>query len=370
MKDKLDIGIIGAGGFAAFASKAFLKIEGVKIIAVTDISEPAARLLATDLNAIVYTGIDEFLDDPELDLVYISTPPFLHYEQSKKALLKGKHVICEKPAAFKSSEAEELRSLARSFKLLYVVNLMQRYSPLFSVVNTIVKTKVMGNFLHGFFENYASDENLDAGHWFWDERKSGGIFIEHGVHFFDMFSGWLGEGKLVSALQLQRSNGERIFDRVQATVLYDKGIVNFYHGFDQPNILDRQEMRLQFERGDITLYEWIPVRIKLHGLLQREQLKDIGNMLENLSVVHHTEPSVTNQKVQGRFTEIIFNDHVTIEYGNISEKQNRYRQMLTAMLQDQWDWIKDHNHIRIIDDNNAIESLRMAEKATEIAQKF
>jgi len=229
---------------------------------------------------------------------------------------------------------------------------------------------VMGNFLHGFFENYASDENLDAGHWFWDESKSGGIFIEHGVHFFDMFSGWLGEGKLVSALQLQRSNDERIFDRVQATVLYDKGIVNFYHGFDQPKILDRQEMRLQFERGDITLYEWIPVRIKLHGLLQREQLKDIGNMLENLSVVHHTEPSLTNQKVQGRFTEIIFNDHVTIEYGNISEKQYRYRQMLTAMLQDQWDWIKDHNHIRIIDDNNAIDSLRMAEQATEIALKF
>ncbi|MBQ0906006.1 Gfo/Idh/MocA family oxidoreductase [Micromonospora sp. U21] len=35
------------------------------------------------------------------------------------------------------------------------------------------------------FENDASDEDLGPEHWFWDERASGGIFVEHGVHFFD-----------------------------------------------------------------------------------------------------------------------------------------------------------------------------------------
>ena len=45
-------------------------------------------------------------------------------------------------------------------------------------------------------------KTLNPDHWFWDESKSGGIFIEHGVHFFDLFSGWLGEGKIVDALQL------------------------------------------------------------------------------------------------------------------------------------------------------------------------
>jgi hypothetical protein len=55
-------------------------------------------------------------------------------------------------------------------------------------------------------------------------------------------------------------------------VLYKDGIVNFYHGFDQPKILDRQQMRLQFERGEITLYEWVPVKMRLHGLLTNEQL--------------------------------------------------------------------------------------------------
>ena len=40
------------------------------------------------------------------------------------------------------------------------------------------------------------------------------------------------------------------------------------------------------------------------------------------------------------------------------------------MLTDQWNWIKDRNHERIIDGSNAVESLRMAEQATKIAQNF
>ncbi len=68
---------------------------------------------------------------------------------------------------------------------------------------------------------------------------------------------------------------KQIIDRVQATVLYDEGAVNFYHGFDQPKILDRQEMRLQFEHGDITLYEWIPVKMRLHGLIKKGTIETV-----------------------------------------------------------------------------------------------
>ena len=371
MKNKLNIGVIGAGGFAAFAVKAFLQIPTVKIIAVTDINKEIAAQMAKENNANVYTDLETFLENKNIDLVYIATPPFLHYHQSKMALLAGMHVICEKPAALKTSEAEELSSLAASSKLLYVVNLMQRYNPLYDVVDKIVKEKTLGNFLHGFFENYASDETLDADHWFWNEEKSGGIFIEHGVHFFDMFSGWLGEGKVVNAIQMQAPESKgKMIDRVQATVLYKEGTVNFYHGFDQPNILDRQEMRLQFEKGEITLYEWVPVKIKLHGLVKDEQLKYLEDLLPGASIIYHNQKQQRNQKTKGRFIEINFDKEITLEYGNATEKQSRYEQLIISMLTDQWNWIKNKNHKRIIDSNNAVESLRMAEEAKNIAQNF
>ena len=371
MKNELSIGIIGAGNFAAFAAAAFLKIAGIKIIAVADINEQAGKKLAAAVNATYYPQWQQLLADNSIGLVYIAAPPFLHFEMSEKALLAGKHVICEKPAALKTIEAEALKALSNDLKLLYVVNLMQRYNPLYKIVQTIVQEKILGNFLHGFFENYASDENLDEGHWFWDEAKSGGIFIEHGVHFFDMFAGWLGNGKVINAFELQRKNtAAKIYDRVQATVLYDEGAVNFYHGFDQPKILDRQEMRLQFERGDITLYEWVPVRMKLHGLLKIEALKTLQGLLGPCSIIEHTNAGERAKKVKGGFTEIIFDEHVTIRYGSSSEKQDRYQQMLIAMLDDQWHWIKNNNHVRIITGDNAVASLRMAVDAKENAQKF
>ena len=371
MKDKLNIGIVGAGGFAAFASKNFLHVPGVRIVAVTDINKAAAEKLATENNATIYNDLETFLANENIDLVYIATPPYLHFQQSKMALLAGKHVICEKPAALRTSEAEELCSLAASHQLLYAVNLMQRYNPLYDVVDKIVKKKILGDFLHGFFENYASDENLDATHWFWNETKSGGIFIEHGVHFFDMFSGWLGEGKVVNAVQLKGpAIKENITDRVQATVLYNEGTVNFYHGFDQPGLLDRQELRLQFERGELTLYEWIPVKMKLHALVTDDELNLIKEIVGEFVIVEEKQLQPGNKKVKGRFVEINFDKEVTLECGNIADKQNCYGQLLISMLTDQWNWIKDHNHKRVIDGSNAVESLRMAVEATEIAQIF
>lgn len=369
--ETLNIGIVGTGSFAEFAIKCFSQIPGIKIIAVTDINKEALMQFSKTHNAIAYDNLESLLDNNSVELVYIATPPYLHYQQSKLALQAGKHVICEKPAALRLNEAVELLSMAASYQLLYVVNLMQRYNPLYHAVDTIIKEKVLGNFLHGFFENYASDETLSIDHWFWDETKSGGIFIEHGVHFFDMFSGWLGKGEVVNALQILRPGvNKNITDRVQATVMYKDGSVNFYHGFDQPKILDRQEMRLLFEHGEITLYEWVPVKMKLHGLVKDGQLEYLKEIIGGSSVIYHNKTPRGNQTATGRFTEINFDEEITLECGNITEKQNRYQQLLISMVTDQWNWIKDHNHIRIIDGCNAVESLRMAEQATNIAQKL
>lgn len=360
MSHQLSIGIIGAGSFALFAANAFLKVKGIRIHAVTDIDHTAAVSFARATHSQFYPDYRQLLADTEIDLIYIGSPPFLHAGQSMAALQAGKHVICEKPAALHTSEAEDLAQYANNHNLLYTVNLMQRYNPLYDIVSQIIQEKWLGDFVHGFFENYASDEKLVPDHWFWDKEKSGGIFIEHGVHFFDMFSGWFGEGKLVHALEISR---DHIIDRVQAVVLYGNNPVTFYHGFNQPKLLDRQELRLQFDRGDITLYEWIPVRIRLHGLLQNDQLDALMQIFPGSEIeIREQEPQVKN--VRGKFLDIPYNVLATITSGNIDDKMDRYEQLVISMITDQWAWIKDRSHKRKISDVNAVESLRIAEEAT------
>src|SRR5688572_24802772 len=367
---QLNIGIVGAGGFASFASHAFLKVEGIKIKGVYDIDMGSARKLAGELNATAYTQYQELLDDADIDLIYIGTPPYLHYEQTLQALQAGKHVICEKPAALHTGEAEEIASLAHSSDLLYTVNLMQRYNPLYTIVQKIIDEKWMGEFVHGFFENYASDEKLTEGHWFWNREQSGGIFIEHGVHFFDMFHGWFGAGKLAHAMEIKRAGTENVFDRVQAVVLYNNAPVNFYHGFNQPKVLDRQELRLQFESGDITLYEWIPVKIRMHGLFTLEQMDIITNHFPGTHIVEHKVEPAFKKSARGNFKEIRFDKLLTITSGSIADKMQRYEELVIAMITDQWSWIRNRSHPRRIDSTNAVESLRIAEAATNMSVKY
>jgi predicted dehydrogenase len=368
--DSLHIGIIGAGGFARFAAGAFSTITGVKVAAAYDVNKNVAEQLAAVFDARVYDSYNELLQDENIDLVYIATPPFLHFEQSRMALLAGKHVICEKPAAFKSVEAELLRDLANTHNLLYVVNLMQRYNPLYQTVKQIIGQQLLGNFLHGYFENYASDELLNVDHWFWDEKKSGGIFIEHGVHFFDMFSGWFGKGEVLNAIALKRPGiSANITDRVQATMLYNDSIVNIYHGFDQPKIMDRQELRLQFERGDITLYEWVPVQMKLHAILGKKDIENLKGLSADI-VVKPMNGNLTHDAVKGRFKIINYDEQIIAEAGDRNEKQKRYEEILIAMLSDQWSWINNRNHKREVDAENAVESVRLAERATLLANNI
>jgi hypothetical protein len=146
--------------------------------------------------------------------------------------------------------------------------------------------------------------------------------------------------------------------------------VTFYHGFDQPKVLDRQEMRLQFERGDLSLFEWVPVKLRLQGLLQREQLEKLKKMMPDGLITQNGKIPGESQKVRGRFQDLNYDQHVTLEHGNSAEKQNRYQQLLVSMIKDQWNWIRDNSVVRVIDDTNAVDSLRMAETAKNAARQF
>lgn len=362
--------VVGVGGFACFATAEFIKIPGVKLVGGYDENKNnLLKLKEIDESAKLFSSLEEVCSDSTVDLVYIATPPFLHYAQSKAALLAGKHVICEKPAATIVAEAAELRALAEEKKLLYVVNLMQRYNPLYESVNNLIQNNILGDFLHGFFENYASDQFLPKEHWFWNEEKSGGIFIEHGVHFFDMFSGWLGEGEVVASQKMERKDSEAIWSRVQSVVKYDKGMVNFYHGFDQPKIMDRQEMRLLFEKGEITLFEWVPTELKITALCTKEELKALQQIFPNAKF-ETVESFEEIQISKGNFKDIKYHYKIKMDSGIALQKQNLYKELVTSMFIDQMTWINDKTHIRKINQDNAVDSLKIAEVSEKMAIKI
>lgn len=371
MTSALGFAVLGAGGFGRFAVAQFVQRAGTRLVGVHDPDASAmAQMLHAHPGSTAYDDVDGMLRDPAVELVYIASPPFLHHAQSLAALQAAKHVICEKPAALNRTDTAALSALAAERSLLYVVNLMQRYNPLFDAVKTLVETAVLGPFIHGFFENYASDECLPADHWFWDESRSGGIFIEHGVHFFDLFEGWLGPGRVLAAQKFGRPGAAHITDIAQCDVLYaGQAPVRFHHAFNQPKALDRQEMRLQFERGEITLIDWVPTRLVLNCLCSHDEMAQLRAIFPG-AAVDLASPADGTLGVRGRGKAFGYQQRLHLDTGVLQSKTELYEGLLRRMFDDQVSWIAHRSRARRIDAGNAVRSLVMAEQADAMAVRF
>ena len=103
----------------------------------------------------VFTSLEE-LAESDVDCVYIASPNFLHYAQSKMMLEAGKHVICEKPLTVTPEEAEELISLAQSKGLVYVEAIMYMYCPVRKLLREAISEIGKVHSAHFDFSQFSS----------------------------------------------------------------------------------------------------------------------------------------------------------------------------------------------------------------------
>ena len=367
---EIRLGVIGCGGFGLYALQQFAQVPGVKLTGMAGTHRQAAYAAAQRFGIPDIEEVATLLAHDDVDLVYIATPPFLHHDQAVAALEAGKHVVCEKPLAMTVSQADAMIATARKRDRLLVANLMQRYNPVYDAVDRLISTRTLGELLHGYFENYASDENLPPEHWFWDRSKSGGIFVEHGVHFFDLFAGWLGNGTVAAARRGVRPGSKPpLEEHVRCTVRYEPSVlVNFYHGFHQTGRMDRQELRLVFERGDVTLYDWVPTKARIHAIADEAQTRSLCEIFPGARLDVSVSYSPRDRACQGRHKSLDIYQMIELSWGEGTNKSHRYGELLRAMLADQLAWVRDHSHSRKITEANGRDSLAVACAADRMAQ--
>lgn len=367
MSTKLKYGLIGCGGFGRFCLQQYGRMPNVECIAVADNREELALAVAREFKLEACASPEALLERTDIDLVHLATPPFTHASLAIAALEAGKHVLCEKPLALTEADASDMISLAHDKGLILAVNLIMRYNPLCLMVKNLVGSKLLGLPLHASLMNAAQDETLFPDHWFWDPTKSGGIFIEHGVHFFDLFEWWFGPGKVQAAQQLFRPGTERI-EQVQCALRYgDTTLATFYHGFHQMLRRDQQQWRIVFETGTLTMTEWVPTRLLLDATLSEVDLQAICELCPGgeVTIQQHYAPEESHptSRDQLRTAEI----HASILWGAGYEKMDLYGQMLRDLLDDQIAAIRDKSHFRRVSETNGLSSLLTAILAQQAA---
>ena len=137
-------GILATGGIAtAFASD--LRTAGLDLVAVGSRSQASADAFAANFDIPHAHGSYEALvTDPDVDIIYVSTPHPMHHSGAKLALEHGKHVLVEKAFTLNRAEAEDIQRIASERGLLAMEAMWTRYLPHMVRVRELVDSGVLG----------------------------------------------------------------------------------------------------------------------------------------------------------------------------------------------------------------------------------
>jgi predicted dehydrogenase len=137
-------GILATGGIAgAFASD--LRTAGLDLVAVGSRSQESADAFAARFDiGRAHPSYEALVSDPEVDIIYVSTPHPMHHENARLALEHGKHVLVEKAFTLNRAEAEDLQSLAAERGLLVMEAMWTRYLPHMVRIRELIADGVLG----------------------------------------------------------------------------------------------------------------------------------------------------------------------------------------------------------------------------------
>lgn len=142
---------------------ALQQCEHCEVVAISSRSADKAQQAAEDLNiSRAYGSYEELLADSEIDAVYNPLPNNLHVSWSLKALEAGKHVLCEKPIAMNSEEAETFAYKTRKYGGLKVMEaFMYRFHPQWQKAKKLVSSGEVGSLqtIHSIFSYHNTDPN-------------------------------------------------------------------------------------------------------------------------------------------------------------------------------------------------------------------
>lgn len=154
---EIRLGTIGSGFIVHHILDAVKQVEGIRCVAVYSRTEDKGQELAQKYEVEkLYTDMEDFLADEEINCVYVASPNLLHYEQTKRALLAGKHVLCEKPFCTTLEAAKELVSLAKEKGLFLMEAVPTTYLPNYPVLKEAIAKIGRIKLVQGNFSQYSS----------------------------------------------------------------------------------------------------------------------------------------------------------------------------------------------------------------------
>lgn len=225
-------GFIGCGEVTEKKSgPAFCEVEGSYVEAVMSRSERNARGYAERHNITKwYTDAQELIDDPDVNAIYIATPPSSHATFAIMAMKAGKPVYVEKPLAASYEDCVRINKVSEETKVPCFVAYYRRYLPYFQRVKSFIDNGVVGKILNVHIRFAVPPRDLDyeqAGRLPWrlqPDIAGGGYFYDLAPHQIDLLQHMFGVIIEANGIYANRGGIYKAEDSVSACFKFETGM--------------------------------------------------------------------------------------------------------------------------------------------------
>jgi predicted dehydrogenase len=240
MSRQVKVGIIGLGFMGTTHLDIYRHHEKARVTAVADV-DPAKR--RGDVSAVVgnigggdnsqpldLTGITVYEDalalirDPDVELVDICVPVYLHKDYALAAIAAGKPLLCEKPLARHSGEASEIAEAARRAGAKCLVGMCVRFWPEYAHTLDLVRSGKAGAVKTATFKRVSPDVSGNGWQdWFMKSELSGAAILDLHLHDVDYIRQLAGMPRCVTAFGARGVRSDQGIDHVVACYDYGDG---------------------------------------------------------------------------------------------------------------------------------------------------
>ncbi|WP_168122081.1 Gfo/Idh/MocA family oxidoreductase [Paenibacillus sp. HB172176] len=204
----LRIAIVGCGYIARKHIHALLQLEGAATVsALCDIDKNRMARFAAENCETQFPGVrmvesvEALLDDPNVELIAITTSSDSHSDLAVRALKAGKHVLVEKPLALSIEEGRAARDLAAETNRILAVSFQARYAPAIQAMKRAAELGRFGALSHGAVSMRwnRNESYYRESPWREDWSKGGGLFMNQCIHYIDLLRWLMGPVRSVYA---------------------------------------------------------------------------------------------------------------------------------------------------------------------------
>jgi 1,5-anhydro-D-fructose reductase (1,5-anhydro-D-mannitol-forming) len=259
MEKKIKWGIIGCGDVTeAKSGPAFNMIKGSELVSVMRRNGAKAKNYATRHGVPKwYDDADLLINDPDVNAVYVATPPGSHAEYAIKAMQAGKPVYVEKPMAATYGQCLEMNRVSKETGIPLVVAYYRRMLPGFRKVKDLIDSGVIGKPIHFFIRYFTPPRQEDFNQalpWRVIPSLSGGGYLyDLGSHQLDLIDYLLGPIEIASGVTSNQLDLYEPEDFVSAGFVCNNGVTGSgVWSFAAPAHLYEDHMEISGEKGRIS----------------------------------------------------------------------------------------------------------------------